>query len=109
MQRRHSIALIEFIRKHFSHFFDLVNNEVTRGHQRPDYLAKCHIFFGNVSLSQNLLIVKRLRKKRSNALQLLFRENAARTVLTLACSAIEFKKDRKSGFGQKWLLQILFK
>ena len=42
-EKGRSIALIEFI-KYFNHFFALVYNEATRGHQMPDYLAKCHIF-----------------------------------------------------------------
>ena len=80
MQKRRSIALIEFIRKYFSHFFALVNNEVTSDHQRPDYLAKCHIFRKCAIISEPV-IGRALRKQALDssltALSLEWRQNCS--------------------------------
>ena len=109
MQKRRSIALIEIIRKYFSHFSALVNNEVTRSHQRPDYLATCHIFFGNIPLSHNLLpIVSTLRQKTLDSFSI-----ALSSECTQNCSnfnMLGYRGQEKSKYEflwQKWFSQIL--
>ena len=77
-RKKRSIALNEYFRKYFSHFFAQVNIEVTIGHQRPK-LGGVPYFFGNVSLSQNLFIRRKPRKiKHSTALLQPFRQHAIR-------------------------------
>ena len=43
-REKRSIALDEYFRKYYGHFFVQVNIEVTRGHQMSN-LAGCHIIF----------------------------------------------------------------
>ena len=60
--KNRSIALNEYLRKHFQHFFAQVNIEVTRGHQMSN-LAECHIIFRKSAIISESNIRSRPRKK----------------------------------------------
>ena len=71
-RKKRSIALNEYNRKYFSHFFAKVNIDVIRGHQRS-ILAECQIFFRKCAIISEPIISSRPQEDVLIALLILFR------------------------------------